>query len=97
MTTKFISDMGPKSALIAPRPLLSTSTYYLNMPCTVQIPKEGHSHIHIQLDTHICTLFSNTSCNSNSYTNSIERVLLVLPVPFTHSFSLYYHPPLVPI
>ena len=29
MTTKFISDMGPKSALIAPRPFQSNFDIYL--------------------------------------------------------------------
>ena len=40
MTTKFISDMGPKSALIAPRPLMYFHTNHeLSIPQTKNATK----------------------------------------------------------
>ena len=62
MTTKFISDMGPKSALIAPRPLIefnpggiisyfSTFLYMIN--CTKNSARNSFDEVQ-QTDTSLC-------------------------------------------
>ena len=60
MTTKFISDMGPKSALIAPHPLmkLHRKIEHNEKVCWAQklgyyAQGQGHNHVRCQIELKI--------------------------------------------